>query len=281
MVRLLGLGDNTVDTYVDAGLQYPGGNAVNVAVLAGRLGAESAYLGCLGDDAAGALLLRALQAEGLDLTRLRRCRGANARALIAHDGGDRRFRGSRPGVRAQYDLGGEDLAYVAGFDLTHTSIHSGLEAELPRLRKAACRLSIDCSERWTEAYLDRTLPFVDIAFLSAPRRSDAECAALLRACAARGPSLAVVTRGADGALAWADGQVLRQEAVPATIVDTLGAGDGFIAGFLVAYMRGASAPEALRAGAEMAAAVCGWQGAFGHGETWDGECDGIALPAEA
>ena len=32
--RILGLGDNTVDTYVDAGLQFPGGNAVNVAVLA-------------------------------------------------------------------------------------------------------------------------------------------------------------------------------------------------------------------------------------------------------
>jgi len=39
-VRLLGLGDNTVDTYVDQGWQYPGGNAVNVAVLARRLGAR-------------------------------------------------------------------------------------------------------------------------------------------------------------------------------------------------------------------------------------------------
>ena len=30
-LTILGLGDNTVDTYVDLGRQFPGGNAVNVA----------------------------------------------------------------------------------------------------------------------------------------------------------------------------------------------------------------------------------------------------------
>ncbi len=62
-MRLLGLGDNTVDTYVDQGTQYPGGNAVNVAVFAHRLGLAAGYLGCLGADAAGDLLLQALQAK--------------------------------------------------------------------------------------------------------------------------------------------------------------------------------------------------------------------------
>ena len=50
MPRILGIGDNTIDTYVSAGLQLPGGNAVNVAALARRLGAEASYLGCWGDD---------------------------------------------------------------------------------------------------------------------------------------------------------------------------------------------------------------------------------------
>ncbi len=36
MVRVLGIGDNTVDIYVDQGVQFPGGNAVNVAILTGR-----------------------------------------------------------------------------------------------------------------------------------------------------------------------------------------------------------------------------------------------------
>src|SRR5882762_4267185 len=144
--RILGLGDNTVDTYVDAGLQFPGGNAVNVAVLARRRGAQASYLGCLGDDEAGALIHAALQQEGIDLARCRRIAGANARALIAHNDGDRRFIGSSPGVRARYDFTDEDFAFIAAHDLTHTSIYSDLDAALPRIADAAPCLSFDFSE---------------------------------------------------------------------------------------------------------------------------------------
>jgi len=65
-LRVLGLGDNTVDTYVDRHLQFPGGNAVNVAVLCRRLGAQASYLGCLGSDEAGDVLRAALAAEGVE-----------------------------------------------------------------------------------------------------------------------------------------------------------------------------------------------------------------------
>src|SRR5262245_386712 len=117
--RILGFGDNTVDTYVDAGMQYPGGNAVNVAVLRRWRGAAASYLGCLGNDEAGGLIFDALAKEGIDLSRCRRIAGENARARIAHEGGDRRFVGATRGVRGRYDLTDEDFAFVARHDLTH------------------------------------------------------------------------------------------------------------------------------------------------------------------
>ncbi|MFC0408538.1 PfkB family carbohydrate kinase [Roseomonas elaeocarpi] len=270
-IRLLGLGDNTVDTYVDAATQYPGGNAVNVAAMARRRGVESSYLGAVGSDEAGALIEAALADEGVDLSRLRRRDGPNARALIGHTDGDRRFLGSRAGVRAQIGLGPEDYGYVAQHALTHTSIYSEIDSALPELRRAAPLLSFDFSERWTEPYLDRTLRFLDIAFLSAPGRSDSECEALLRSCTARGAGLAVVTRGEAGAVGFDGSALHRQGIVPATVVDTLGAGDGFITAFLVSRLRGGDLPAALRAGAEFAAEVCGWHGGFGHGAPWSGE----------
>jgi fructoselysine 6-kinase len=267
--RILGLGDNTVDTYVDAGLQFPGGNAVNVAVLARRRGATASYLGCLGDDEGGALIFDALTREGVDLSHCRRIAGgANARARIAHEGGDRRFIGSSPGVRARYDLGDEDFAFIARHDLTHTSIYSELETALPRIAAAAPCLSFDYSERWTEDVLASTAPDVDIAFLSYPRQPDAACEDLLGRCAASGIEIAVVTRGAAGAIACVNGRIHRQAIVPTKVVDTLGAGDGFIAGFLLAHLRGAQTADALAAGADYAAEVCTWRGAFGHGMAW-------------
>ena len=268
MARILGIGDNTIDTYVSAGLQFPGGNAVNVAVLSRRLGADTSYLGCLGDDEGGAILEAALREEGVDLSHVRRLPGSNARARIAHDRGDRRFIGSIPGVRGRYDLSAADFEFIAAHDLVHTSCNSDLDAGLARIAVAARRLSYDYSEKWTDERLDATLAHVDIAFLSAPRLAEGECEALARRCEVRGPSTVVVTRGTAGAVALANGRVLRQAAVATHVVDTLGAGDGFIAGFLVAQLHGAEFPVALARGAAMAARVCTWQGAFGHAHPW-------------
>jgi fructoselysine 6-kinase len=268
-LRLLGLGDNTVDTYVDRGLQFPGGNAVNVAVQARRLGAETGYLGCIGSDEAGMLLSDALRQEGVDTARCSIRAGSNARAFIGHDGQDRRFLRSERGVRGEWGaFGVEDRAYIAGYDLVHSSIYSELGDALPAVRGAARRLSYDFSERWTDENLAATLPAVDIAFLSHPSASDAECRALLERCIGWGAGMVVATRGAKGAMALAAGRFHEQAASPASVVDTLGAGDGFIAACLLAILDGAGIAAALAAGADQAAQVCGYQGGFGHGVAW-------------
>jgi fructoselysine 6-kinase len=277
MPRLLGLGDNTVDTDVKAALQYPGGNAVNVAVLASRAGAETGYLGCIGNDAAGAVVRDALSAEGVDISHLRVREGANARALLAYHDGDRRFLGSRPGVRGQYALDAADFDYIAGFDVTHSSIFSDLETELPRIRSVAPLLSFDFSNRWTDAVLQEVLHQVDIAFLSEPDADDAACAMLLRHCVRLGAKLVVATRAARGAMAADRAAITQQPALPTSVVDTLGAGDAFVAAFLVAHLQRAGLPSALRAGAAMAANACTWRGSFGHAAQWDGEQHGIMM----
>jgi fructoselysine 6-kinase len=265
MVRLLGIGDNTVDIYLTEGMQYPGGNAVNVAVQARRCGAWASYLGCLGRDRLGDLVHGSLVAEGVDVSHVRRIDGPNPWSRIRHDGPDRIFAGSNPGVRGCYDLGPGDDRFIAAHDVVHTSVHSGLDAQMPRLKASARLLSYDYSEHWERPGVAATMRHVDIAFLSGPRRGMAECEELLRWCAGQGPSVVVVTRGTDGACALHVGQVHTQPVHPAEVVDTLGAGDGFIAGFLVAHAGGLPLPACLARGAAQAAAVCAIKGGFGHG----------------
>lgn len=274
MSRVLGLGDNTIDTYTDACMQYPGGNAVNVAVMCRRLGAQAGYLGCVGEDAGGALLLEALRAEGVDVARVRMRQGANARAYIGHVDGDRIFLGSQPGVRGQYRLEPADETYIGGFDLVHSSIYSDLGDALARVRRYARRLSFDFSNRWSDATLEQIAPDLEVAFLSCAEHSDARCMDLLMDCLRHGARVAVATRGSRGAMASVDGAMLTQPALPATVVDTLGAGDGFIAGFLLAHLDGQPLARSLRAGAQSAAQVCGWTGGFGHGIPWHGQGPG-------
>lgn len=76
---------------------------------------------------------------------------------------------------------------------------------------------------------------------------------LMRSCLQRGPRLAVCTLGAKGAIALeADGTRHEVAAAPASVVDTNGAGDAFMAGFLAARLRAESVAVALRAAADQA-----------------------------
>ena len=266
MVRVLGIGDNTVDIYVDQGVQFPGGNAVNVAVLTHRLGAEAAYLGCFGSDFLGDLLRDALKAEGVDISLARTIDGPNSWSRIRHVGNDRYFDGSRPSGRGDYRLGLSDFTAIATFDVAHSSVYSRLEDELGRIGRAARMLSFDYSAEYDDGYIAATAPYISTAFLSAADLSDTACRDLARFVHAKGPGLVVITRGAKGALALDGDEFTESGIVAADVVDTLAAGDGFISGFLMARLEGRPIARSLEEGARCAASVCGYRGAFGHGQ---------------
>ncbi|GGL19489.1 PfkB family carbohydrate kinase [Deinococcus radiotolerans] len=265
MPRLLGIGDNTVDVYLSQGVMYPGGNTVNVAALSARLGHPASYVGCVGRDAAGQLILRALQAEGVDVTRCRQVKGQTSWSAIQHREGDRYFVGSDAGVQGNWTLTDDDLAFVAAHDVVHSSLYSGLDDQLPRIREAARVLTYDFSSEWTPGGLAQVAPLLDVAFLSAGEGETGQALDLARSVAEQGARVVVVTRGAQGALALLDGTVFKQSVVPTQVTDTLGAGDAFITAFLHHWTTHHDLPGALNAGAHEAARNCAVHGAFGHG----------------
>ncbi len=74
----------------------------------------------------------------------------------------------------------------------------------------------------------------------------------LRALAKAGPAKIALKRGLAGAMLLWDGELLREGAYPAVPVDTTGAGDCFDAGFLYAWLLGASPERCLKI-----ASICG------------------------
>ena len=170
-MRLLCLGDNVVDRYVAQGVMYPGGNAVNVAVFAKRLGADAAYQGVLGSDEAGRLVLASLVGEGVDTSRVTVAQGPNAWADVELVEGDRLFLGSDKGV-SNFRLTATHYAEVAAFDAVHTAYTALLEDQLFDLCTHAARVSYDFGRNFTPEQVGRLTPGLWLASFSGSHLSE-------------------------------------------------------------------------------------------------------------
>ncbi|MCO5973072.1 PfkB family carbohydrate kinase [Actinoallomurus soli] len=261
-MRLAAVGDNIIDCYPETGHMYPGGNCVNVAVHAARAGARSSYVGSAGRDERGDQLAAALLAEGVDVSRLRRPAGPTGYATVVNVGGERTFGPYDRGV-ARFRLDEEDFKFIAAHDLAHSSYSAQLEDQLPAVAERV-PLSFDFDEHTGDEYAARLIPHVTYAFFSASHLSEAETGDLLRWACGQGARVALATRGSAGAQLFDGRELLAEPAAQVDVVDTLGAGDTFIAHMLTGLTSGFGKQETLRRACAHAARVCTSLGAFGH-----------------
>ncbi|MFN4099497.1 MAG: PfkB family carbohydrate kinase, partial [Pararhodobacter sp.] len=87
---------------------------------------------------------------------------------------------------------------------------------------------------------------------------------LSKAVLSAGAEWCLITRGESGSLLAGPNGITEAPAAPARVVDTLGAGDTFIARTLVGLLRGDAPGDVLAAAAEAAANTCAHLGGFGH-----------------
>lgn len=267
-MRIVTIGDNCLDWYLDRAKVYPGGNALNVAVYCRRLGADSDYIGQFGADRAGDIMINALRAERVGIERIRRTVGTSGYATIENVDGERVFRGASDGVVA-FRPDAQDYALMAGADVIHTGDSSFLD-EFIKEFAAIAPVSFDFSTRPAD-FCDPILPHITYATFSRPGLRRQEIEDLIAWAHARGAREVYVTQGEGGSVSSAEGQLHHEPAVlGGPVVDTLGAGDSFISGMLVARLGGASLAESAARASAWAAASCQSVGAFGYGEPADG-----------
>ncbi len=263
MVRIVAVGDNDVDCYQSSGLMYTGGNCFNVSVFASRFGARSACIGAIAGDPAGRLIRRTLEKEDVDTRRLRVVDGITAYCVIGHENSDRIFLSNDFGV-SRFTPNSDDLAFIAEYDAAHVYQSCGLDGWLERFA-AQTRLSYDFSTRREAEHREAVAPHCWLASVSASDLTTSDAAELIKSVAGLGPSWVLATRGGGGAM-LSDGEAIYSvPATPVEIVDTLGAGDTFIARVLVGLLKGEPPQDLLQAAADAAAQTCTYLGAVGYG----------------
>lgn len=251
---VLVVGDNTIDE-ID-GVGRVGGNAVNVAVQLIRHGYLARYAGVVGRDENGRIIARALRGQGLEIDLLDEVDGESAVTVIGHTPeGDRVFVREDFGVTADYVPGDAVLAAARSCGWLHIGMLPGSSRFVTEVRREipGILISQDCA-------VSSGMAGLDVAFCSVGEHQDPRLAA--QRARRAGAGLVVVTRGAAGAIAHDGDRWWEQRALPVKVVDTTGAGDSFIAGFISERACGGSVEESLERGAEWASFTCSHVGGW-------------------
>lgn len=225
--------------------EHAGGKGLNQAVACARMGARTAFVGCVGNDDAGKGLRAILEREGIDTSGLLAVDAPTGRAFI------------------NVDAHGENAIVV----VSGANAHVGVAARvtLPSCRVVLAQLEIPL-ETVESVFASARRSGVTTVLNPAPARplpasllaecdvvapNETESAALggTQALLAAGVATVVTTLGADGAKIETTGSSLPIAPYPVTPIDTVGAGDAFIGAMCAEVARGASIEEACKIGA--------------------------------
>jgi sugar/nucleoside kinase (ribokinase family) len=237
---------------VEAIVMAPGSSTVLTAMAAARLGLRTAFCGMVGDDPFGRFMLASLDRGGVDTHACPVVDGPTGASVILDRGPDRAILTS-PGVMAS--LRAEDVPVDLVRDSRHvhvgswflqTALQAGMPALFAEARAAGTSTSLDPNwdpaDRWSGmrailAETDIILPNANeaSAITGAP---DAEQSAMILMAGGPPDMTAAIKAGGRGALAARGTMLLRAEAPAMAVVDAIGAGDGFDAGFLYGRLAG-------------------------------------------
>ncbi|SNR36208.1 fructokinase [Haloechinothrix alba] len=229
---------------------HPGGSPANTAVGLARLGLPVTLATQLGDDLAGRLVREHLGSSGVALQLLPSPAPQTSLALAAVDDDG----GATYDFRLSWDVAGiprlppecvcvhtgslaaaRPPGYAAIDELLRTY---GPSREISVSFDPNIRPSLIGSREDERRRMERQVPHCDIVKVSAEDlhwlHPGQEAAAIARRWLSWGPALVIVTLGADGAWALNHAADTRVGSIPATVIDTVGAGDAFSAGLLAA-----------------------------------------------
>lgn len=231
---------------------HVGGAILNTAIALGRLGVPAAMLSGVSTDSFGTLLADALQENGVSTSWLIRSDRLTTLAVVQMKDGQARYafydensagRMILPSdlpvlpddIRALY-FGGISLVAEPGAD-TYAAFLAEQGGDRLVMLDPNIRTGFITDEQRYRDRLDRMIALSDIV-----KVSDEDLVWLVpggrtladktNALFARGPRLVIVTEGAKGATAFYRDHAITVPAPATTVVDTVGAGDTFNAGFL-------------------------------------------------
>jgi sugar/nucleoside kinase (ribokinase family) len=247
-----------VEKLVDSAALTIGSSAAIFACGAARLGLKVAFVGVCGQDMFGQFMLDEMSKRRVDVRHIStRLDGQTGLSVILNRRTERAIL-TLPGLIGSLtadQIKDELLRQSRHLHVASYFLQTGLQRDLPALFQRARAFGLttsldpnyDPSGRWEG--LAEVLPHTSIFLpnrgeaLAIARTQDVDAAARHLATAG---NLVVIKLGAEGALAAANKRMIRADSIPVAIVDSIGAGDSFDAGFLFGHLEHRTIEASLR-----------------------------------
>lgn len=242
-MKIAGICDNVIDRYMNMGIMFPGGNAVNVAAHAALLGAEAAYVGSIGADREGKILKNALESLGVDLSQ---CifdpEATTKKCDVNVIDGERHYIGCDLGTKWAHTttIRTEDVEYLKTFDVIHTSCNAKLHEDVYKLKDLTGMVTFDFSVKdkyRTEEFLNMTCPYLELGQFSCDHMEEPEIQELLKKVYAHGCKNVIATMGGRGQIFYNGSEFIKGKVYFVEPVDTMGAGDSYLAALIVSLLK--------------------------------------------
>jgi sugar/nucleoside kinase (ribokinase family) len=231
--------------------------AHNLAALGSKVG----FITRLGPDPLGTIALDRLRAVGVDLSRITRSTKSKTGLTVLLTHADSRHLLTYPGCMAEMALEHLDLDYLKSarhFHLSSYFLHRALLPDIAKviqeLKGTGLTISLDTNDdpadRWNDG-ITRILPYVDVLMPNereSCKLAGTEDFAEATQSLLQHVPLLVVKRGAQGATAYTRSEQVSVRAIPVGVIDPVGAGDTFNAGFLHKWTQGKPLAECLAYG---------------------------------
>jgi fructokinase len=261
-----------------AGIESSGGSAGNTCAVAAGLGARVGFLGKVAADQLGEVFAHDIRTVGVHFPTAPLAGGApTARCLILVTPDGQRTMNTYLGACVTFgekdvdpaEVARAKVVYLEGYLFDPPEAQAAFRAAARAAHAAGRKVAITLSDpfcvgRHRAAFRAFVQEEADILFaneaeiLALYETGDFEAAA---AQAAQEVEIAALTRSEHGSVILSGGQRHLIAAQPTTVVDTTGAGDAYAAGFLAAWAKDLSLPEAGRWGSIAAAEVISHYGA--------------------
>jgi ribokinase len=236
------------ETGVASVTRQPGGSAANTIVGLARLGVRTGFIGTVGSDREGSLLLDDFKREGVDLHGITKAKGNTGTALIFIDSHGERAIYVLPSVNDTFVTANFD--YVKQAKIVHLSSFMGIDqlrmqiSFVQQLRGSRVKISFSPGNIYAKLGLNELKPLIErslVLFLNKEEASALtgspdieEVASILD----EGAHIVAVTLGDEGSYVVTRSKSLDLPPYKSDITDTVGAGDAFAAGFLYGQLTG-------------------------------------------